>query len=324
MSQRDLIAELRDARVAAPAEVRERVRLLAASAPAPPRRRLTWRRALVVAVPAVAAVAAAVVLTRPAAQHPQPLVERQSGTTMLAPGLQLHGAAVSGARALSPLAPQPAPGRVQRYGASLTLRVATADGVSNGVKRALAITASLGGHPTSVHASAQGRGASADLVLKIPRANVQAAIRELSALGTITAEQVDIQDLTERLNATDRTIARLQAQLATLRGQPQTPAVVRQIGALTAQVQQLQRAEASTIRTAHFATVSLHLRTPPPPVVHRGSSRLHGLVVAVTWLGIGALYALALGVPVALVCLVLWLLVRALRRRREEELLSRP
>ncbi len=320
MSQRDLIAELRDARVAAPAEVRERVRLLAASAPAPPRRRLTWRRALVVAVPAVAAVAAAVVLTRPAAQHPQPLVDRAR-----VGAFAQHGAVLApNVKALPSIAPQSAPGRVQRYGASLTLRVATADGVSNGVKRALAITASLGGHPTSVHASAQGRGASADLVLKIPRANVQAAIRELSALGTITAEQVDIQDLTEGLNATDRTIARLQAQLAALRGQPQTPAVVRQIAALTAQVQQLQRAEASTIRTAHFATVSLHLRTPPPPVVHRGSSRLHGLVVAVTWLGIGALYALALGVPVALVCLVLWVLVRALRRRREEELLSRP
>src|SRR2546423_816810 len=46
MSQRDLVAELRAAHVDAPPEVRERVRLIAAGAPAPPRR-ITWRRSLV-------------------------------------------------------------------------------------------------------------------------------------------------------------------------------------------------------------------------------------------------------------------------------------
>ena len=49
MSQLDLIAELRAHRPVAPAELRERVRQLAADAPAP-RRRFTWRRALVVAI----------------------------------------------------------------------------------------------------------------------------------------------------------------------------------------------------------------------------------------------------------------------------------
>ena len=43
MSQRDLVAELRAARVVAPPEVRERVRLIARSA-APPRRMFTRRR----------------------------------------------------------------------------------------------------------------------------------------------------------------------------------------------------------------------------------------------------------------------------------------
>ena len=48
MSQLDLIAELRAHRPVAPSELRARVRDLAATAPAP-RRRFTWRRALVVA-----------------------------------------------------------------------------------------------------------------------------------------------------------------------------------------------------------------------------------------------------------------------------------
>src|SRR5262245_51662161 len=56
MSQLDVIAELRAHRPVAPSELRERVRDLAANAPAP-RRRFTWRRALVVAI-AVGSLAA--------------------------------------------------------------------------------------------------------------------------------------------------------------------------------------------------------------------------------------------------------------------------
>src|SRR5258707_4970898 len=67
MSQRDLVAELHGARIPAPAHVREHVRQIVAGAPAPPRR-FTWRRALVVAVPAFAAVAAAVLITRPGSE----------------------------------------------------------------------------------------------------------------------------------------------------------------------------------------------------------------------------------------------------------------
>ena len=61
MSQRDLIAQLREARPTAPEELRERVRLLVAAQAPPPHRRLTWKRAALVLVPAIAAVVAAVV-----------------------------------------------------------------------------------------------------------------------------------------------------------------------------------------------------------------------------------------------------------------------
>jgi hypothetical protein len=152
--------------------------------------------------------------------------------------------------------------RVQRYGASLALRVPTPDGVSKGVQRALRITTSLGGHPTSVHASSKSRSAHADLVLKIPRANVQRAITQLSQLGTITGEQVDVQDLQAGLDATGRTIDRLQKKLTELRALAPTPEIARQIGSLTARVAQLQQAQANTIRTAHFATVRVHIATP--------------------------------------------------------------
>lgn len=315
MSQRDLAAELRASRVTAPDEVRERVRLIAVG-DTPPPRRFTWRRALVVALPVAAAVAAAIVFTQPSGQK-----QVQHGQV----AVQLGRPAVpfSAGGATKSLAPAPPPGRVVRYGASLSVRVATPNDVSTAVKRALAIASSLGGYPTSVHASTHAKTGSADLTLKIPRRHVQEAVRRLSALGTITGEQLDLQDLQAGLNATDRQIARLQRTLANLRTQTQTDIVKRQIAALTARIASLQRSSAETRRTAHYATVSLHLATPStaPHKAHHGP--LHGLVVALRWIGIGAVYALALGAPVLLIAWLSWIVARTIRRRREDELLSR-
>jgi len=80
MSQPDLVAQLREARAAAPPELRLRVRAIAAQT-APPRRRLTWRRVSLFAVPVAAAIAAAAVLStggshRHAAQPPAPSAAR--------------------------------------------------------------------------------------------------------------------------------------------------------------------------------------------------------------------------------------------------------
>jgi hypothetical protein len=317
MSPRDVAAELRAARVTAPAELRERVRLVA-DEPALPRGLLPRRRWLVALVPVAAAAAAAgVVLTRPS--HTQTV---------------LHGAAVERAAVPKPLAPQSqalrplgvpsSAKRVQRYGASLTLRVADAAAVSDAVKRALQIVTSLSGYPVSVHVGSASGAASGELVLRVPRSHVQQAVAGLSRLGTIVGEQVDIQDLQAGINAGDRTIARLQRQLAELRAEPQTAAVTREIAALTARIVSLQRARASTIRSAHYATIQLGISTRTAARPHRhGHGPLHGLGVAFRWIGIGLVYGLALGAPLVLVAVLLWLAVRGLRRRRVDALLSR-
>ena len=52
------------------------------------------------------------------------------------------------------------------------------------------------------------------------------------------------------------------------------------------------------------------------------AQKLHDLVIALEWLGIGALYVVVLGAPVLLLAWVAWLVVRLVRRRREEALLS--
>ena len=315
MSQRDLVAELHAARIAAPPEVRERVRAIARTA-APPRRMFTWRRALVVALPAAAAIAAAVVFTRPATRTEQPVAVERAAVA--------HGSAAQSLKA-APVpygAPTTDQSRVQRYNATLSLRLKN---VSDAVKRVQAITKSLGGYPVTIVAGSQGRAASADLVVKVPRTHVQEALRRFSALGTITAENVQLQDLEGGLDATDRLIARLQRRLAELRQQPQTDATKRLIAEHVARIQRLQRQEAATRRAARFATVSLHLTTPAAAkatVHHHGP--WHALGVTFRWIGIGAVYALALGVPFLLLVAIAWSGVRIFRRRRVDALLSRP
>jgi hypothetical protein len=292
------------------------VRLIAA-ADAPPPRTFTWRRVLVVALPVAAAVAAAIVFTRPS--HQQRVVHGEARV----PALPAQTGAATKSFA-APAVPAPPLGRVVQYDATLSLRVPRPNDVSNAVKRALRVASSLGGYPTSVHATTQAKTGAADLTLKIPRQHVQEAVTRLSALGTITGEQVDLQDLQAGINATQREIARLQRQLAVLRTQHPTSATKRRIAALTAQIASLQRGAADTRRTAHYATVSLHLATPQHAVHRTHHGPLHGLGVALTWLGIAAVYGLVLGLPVVLVVVLGWLVVRAIHRRRENELLSRP
>jgi hypothetical protein len=266
---------------------------------------LTWRRGgLILLAAALAVSVGAVVLGR--------------GGRSAAP--EHGGAAGAGATSVRSIpfgaatksAPAPSPTRLQDYDATLSLRVR---GVSEATKRAVRIAASLGGFPASVEV----HGTTADLRLRVPVTKVQQAVERLSALGTITGEDVSIRDVQAGVDATDRTIARLQRALRRLRaeGAPQ-----KRVDALVARIQKLQRARADTIRQARLATVELHLRTPRQVAAPAEHGPLHGAVVALRWVGIGALYALVVGGPVLVVALVAWLAWRFTRRRRESRLLG--
>ncbi|HEV2591162.1 MAG TPA: DUF4349 domain-containing protein [Gaiellaceae bacterium] len=278
MSQRDVLTELRTARVEAPAPLRARVRLIAAQAPAPKRSR---RRFALVLVPVVAAAVAAGVFFSTRTSSPQPIV--------------LHGyAANSGS--VRTLAPAPSAKRAQRYGASLQLQVRNVQKV---VSEALRITASLSGFAASVHIDTSTQHGSATLTLRIPRTHVQTAVARLSRLGTVTGEQVDIQDAQAGLNTTDRLIARLERELKTA---PKDQAAL-----LTARIKALQRQRAATVRAVHFATVHLSVATPP----HAVKKHHHYLRDALPWVGgAGAV-------------LILLLALRGLAALREARLLSR-
>jgi hypothetical protein len=322
MSQPDLARTLRNARPVAPAELRERVRLVAAQAATPRRQLVTWRRALVFAVVVGAAVAAGVIATRPSHHNAQ---ELQTGI----PAIRQHAAVGAGAavdKLAAPTATPPSPSakRYQNYTASLALRVPTSAAVSSDTQRAIAIANSLGGYLAFVNVDAGGKTGYAEIRLRIPKVHVREAVRRLSALGRVLSENVRIQDLQAGVDATDRLIARLEGRLATLRVQPQTTLVQRQVAGLTTQIERLQRGRANTVRTARYATVELNFSTPPPkPATPHHHGPLHGLGTTFRWIGIGAVYGLAIGAPLLALAALIWLAVRAIRRRREDALLSR-
>jgi hypothetical protein len=348
MSQRDLVDRLREHRPVAPAELRQSIRLLAAEATRP--RRRFWRgyigrRALAAAFAVAAtAVLAGVFLSqdqsRPTRFSAAPSAAGRESLETLSPGdaatdssataapppLASAGAAATGSSALKSAIVPPPGTNAQRYSATLSLRLKDSAAVSEATNRALKIVAAMGGHPNTVNVDAERKDGEAYLVLKVPRARVQEAVQKLGALGTIIGADVSIKDLQAGIDTTGRTIDRLQEKLADLRAEVQTEDVVAQVETLETRFENLQRQRAATIRAAHFATVKLHMKTPPPatpPADDSGTGPLHGLGVAFRWIGIGAVYALALGTPLVLLVALGWFLARGLRRRREEALLGR-
>jgi hypothetical protein len=341
MSQLDLIAQLRQARPLAPTELREHIHAITAEAAMPPRRRVTWRRALVVAVPLAAAVAGAAILLPgggrkaeplavatvpgklpPLTLHRPPSVASSPAQKAIAPStFASSGAATGDLRASVPGA---RPNRIQRITTALELRVPDTQAVSDGTKRAVAIAHALGGYPSALNVQAASRAGYADITLRIPKQSVQRAVTRLSALGTIVGENVAIKDITVQVDATARKIARLQARLAYWQAQPVSDEAAGHVAALTSQIAKLRRGRAATIHTAGYATVNLELTTrpAPAPAAQQGPGPLHGLGVAFHWIWIGAVYALALGGPLLLLFGLAWLAARGVRRHRENELLS--
>ncbi len=343
MSRPDLIDQLRAARPLAPEEVRELVRQIAVHAePQKPRRRrqldwkLNWKPALALVVLLGLAFAAAS-LIRPigpffgaGALGPResPLSPTVQTTASSPPAVDAaSGGAASAAQKQAHLgvtAPAPSPNRVQRIATSLELRVANTGDVSDGAKRAVAITHALGGYPSSLNVVAAGRIGYADLVLRIPKLRLQTALSRLSALGTVIGENVTIHDLQSQVDATAQKIGRLEARLKAWQEQFQTAETQKHIAQLTDEIGKLRRGRAATIHSASYATLSLELTTrqAPAPVAKPGHGPLHGLGVAFRWLGIGALYVVALAAPFVLIGLLVWLVARAVRRHRENQLLS--
>ena len=229
-------------------------------------------------------------------------------------------------------APGPVTGRAQRYVANLTLSVEDTDALSDATQRALGIARDLGGYVVSVQYATGDTGA-ASVTLRIPSARAGDAVTRLSSLGTIVAQNVQIQDLQESLDGLDRQAETLRARIASLTARlerttspTERARLIEQRAQAQAQLRELRASRAATAAEARNATVQLELRTEETSGVPVPASRLdRALDRALEVLAWEAVVAIAIAIaaaPLALVAAAVWTTRRARRRREDERLLA--
>jgi hypothetical protein len=337
----DLLEELRSSRPTAPADLRARVRQIAAqdaAGPAwtKPRFRLPARRFALMALPAAAALAVATAGVLGLARSDAPRTEavqldaaENATPESAAPPGVTFGATDQGSR--SAIAPDPT--RAQRISATLTVEVADSDGVSASAQEALDLTRRLGGHVVSASV-ATGEGANAAISVRVPVNRVQEAITQLSALGTIVSQQVSIEDLQGTLDQLERRESSVRAQIAVLVARldddtfdAETRARLQaRLKNLRDELRGLRRGIASTNAEARMGTIQLTVVTPesqsaiaPPSRLDRTLDEALNVLV---WEGVVALAIAIVAAPFALILAATWLGRRLYRRREEDRLLA--
>jgi hypothetical protein len=253
--------------------------------------------------------------------------------------LGTHGAATRDVPLAQPhrslALPAPSPTRHQDYQADLRVRVKDYDALGRETAAAMRITTGLGGFVASVQqSSTKGTPGEADLVLRIPVANVEKAMVQLSALGTVVDQHVSIVDLEQtvrlqrdRMRALRVRIAKISAAL-----QQSLPADVRL--RLQFQLDDARRALAretgtqkATLREAALSRIALTLTTEQAITATTHHHGRFGSAVANAGHFLAAAGAIALLVlivvsPLLLLALLWWYGARAWRRREERRLLA--
>jgi Domain of unknown function (DUF4349) len=351
----EVVALVRAAPPVAPAQLRARV---VRATPVPARPRFAFhapRRALLVVVAAAVglAVLAAIVhglvgssstTTTPAerkaaVREAVPAPAWQSSTVQ-------HGAGAAGGSAFVPStqrvlgrpgAPTLSGGaRLQHVDASLRVRVANVDKLSQATTKATRVARSLGGYALSVqYRTPAGRVGQAFLELRIPTAKVQRALAELAGLGTLISQRLSVQDLQRDLDRENAQILQLReavaAYQAALRDPSITPVqrVELQLKLAEAKRALAQRTHArkGTLAEGALSRISLVLTTAKPAhaATHHEGRLGRGLDGAISFLGLEGiivLYALIVVSPFLLVGGLAWAAARARRRRDEARLLA--
>lgn len=210
------------------------------------------------------------------------------------------------------------PARLQRYQATLRLRVKDVDALSNATRRAMTLARSLGGYVGEVQYSTHaGKRGGARVVLRVPVGSVQAALTTLTGLGTILQQQTGILDVTRRADRESRQIAKLKKQLET--ASPQEAPAIR------AHLRTLQAKHVRLLRSANLARIVLTLTTPAqaaaaPGRLHRTLADAGGVLLRELQF---LLYALVVAGPLLLLGGAGVATARAARRRSDRRLLER-
>jgi hypothetical protein len=268
-----------------------------------------------------------------------------AGTKKLPEDRPVYGAATTPDRTLpltsppgrSVLTPGPTPNRYQDYEAWMTVRVKDLDALSNRTNEAIMVVRRSGGYVASLEQStARGQPGQADLVLRIPVANVEDALMRLAGLGTVIDRHLSIRDLERVVQQQRARIFQLKLFIAratdTLKGS--LPADVRlrlqlQLEEARRNLLRTKSANNATLREASLSRISLTLTTQKVvPVAKKGgmgrferAARDAGSFLA----GAGAIVLFLLIVVSPLLVLAVASLwgTRAYRRREERRLLAR-
>lgn len=331
-----LIRQVRTAAPPAPPVVRERVRTLRE----PERRHWSWRPVLVALPIAAALVAGAFGLSRSGSDDAGSSAEGGGAEAFATTPFATEGSRRD-ARALAPPVSEAAQldgadsaaGRAQEWDVALELRVPDNDRLSEASADAIRTTRELGGFVVSSNVSTRDRSGDARLVLRVPSPRIQEAIARLSELGTITAQNVQVQDRQDELDRLRRRIDQLRVQRAEvtlrLRTEQLTPPerlrLELQQQRLTGRLNSLTATRNGVAREVAMAEVSLTVRTGKSSSVPTegrlegaAGDALHVLAVA----GAAAIFVLIVISPLLLIGLAVWLGRRSLRRREDERLLD--
>jgi hypothetical protein len=257
----------------------------------------------VLAVPAtivVALVAAGVIgLSRDGnrATSAGSAVELQTFSAATAPS---EAAAPPATRSVAPVAKDaatgstiaPAPGQLQRFEAELGLRVDDVDALSGATKQAQQIAHDHGGTVASLQYDAPSAGVgTAQITLRIPTAQVEDALAELSQLGTIVGQRYGIQDLQQQADSlqtqieqTQRRIAQILTQLESTTLSNENRVVLQsRLDAARLKLTGLRESLRSTRAEAATSTVNVTLTTEEIEAVPVGGSRLDGIKDVLAW-----------------------------------------
>jgi len=325
----DRIAEeLRSARPVASTALRERVGELAAAEPTGPRWSFRWpSRRLVLGLAAAALLASLVAagLTRqPSRRHAAPA---QAIRPVSKPVVS-HAAAGKSAtedrlRSRAPVfgavVPATERARLQRYQATLRLRVKDVESLSSATRRAMTLARRLGGYVGEVqYTTHNSKRGGARIVLRIPVGSVQQALTTLTGLGTILQQQTGILDVTRRADREAQQIAKLERQLETA-SPGEAPLIRAHLRTLSVKHQRL-------LRSAQLARIVVTLTTPATAaaVPHTGLRKTLDDAGGVLLRELQfLLYALVVAGPLLLLGAAAIGAARAQRRRADAKLLER-
>ena len=190
-------------------------------------------------------------------------------------------AAAAAGIAPSARAPVPAPGRARQVTATTRVQVDGVEALSKASASAMRTVRSLGGFTASSDYSVpNGAQGTNRLVFRVPVDRAEDALAAFGRLGTVTAQNAEIVDLTARLGRQTSAVDALTATVAGLRAEaaadPGDAALAAELARAEAALARAEDARGATLDRTDLATLRLTLTTEGPPAPAGEEGRFGG------------------------------------------------